>query len=82
VIQLILSIIGNLLSVAGKIFDILHTRQMIDAGKTEQQLADLKAQVEAAHRSVAIRNAVERAINSDPSSLSVNDDGFKRPDNE
>jgi len=81
VIQLILSIIGNLLSVAGKLFDFLHTRQMIDAGKTEQQLADLKAQVEAAHRSVAIRNAVERAINASPDSL-LHDDGFKRSDNE
>jgi hypothetical protein len=54
---------------------------MIDAGKTEQQLANLKAQVEAAHRSVAIRNAVERAINAKPDSLPI-DDGFKRPDNE
>ena len=80
-IQLILTLISNLLSVAGKIFDFMHTRQMIDAGKTEQQLADLKAQVEAAHRSVAIRNAVERAINADPNSLSDPDE-FKRPDNE
>jgi hypothetical protein len=81
VIQTILSLISSLLSVAGKLFDFLHERQMIDAGKTEQQLADLKAQVDAAHRSVSIRNAVERAINADPSSLPI-DDGFKRPDNE
>ena len=80
-IQTILSLIGSLLSVASKLFDFLHERQMIDAGKTEQQLANLKAQVEAAHRSVSIRNAVERAINSDPTSLPI-DDGFKRPDNE
>jgi hypothetical protein len=80
-ITVIISLISSLLSVAGKLFDFLHERQMIDAGKTEQQLADLKAQVDAAHRSVSIRNAVERAINADPSSLPV-DDGFKRPDNE
>ena len=80
-IAAIISLISSLLSVAGKLFDFLHERQMIDAGKTEQQLADLKAQVDAAHRSVSIRNAVERAINADPSSLPV-DDGFKRPDNE
>jgi hypothetical protein len=54
---------------------------MIDAGKTEQQLANLKSQVEAAHRSVAIRNAVERAINSKPDIVSEPDE-FKRPDNE
>ena len=80
-IQTILSLIGSLLSVASKLFDLLHTRQMIDAGKTEQQLANLKAQVEAAHRSVAIRNAVERAINAKPDSVSEPDE-FKRPDNE
>jgi hypothetical protein len=82
VITIILNLIGSLLSVAGKIFDILHERQMIDAGKTEQQLADLKAKVEAAHRSVSIRNAVERAINTKPDSLLNDDDGFKRPDSE
>ena len=80
-IQIILSIISSLLTAADKIFGWLHDRQLIDAGKTEQQYADLKAQVDAAHRAISIRNAVERSIDAKPDSL-LNDDGFKRPDNE
>lgn len=40
---------------AGKIFDFLYERQMVDLGKTAQQLSDLKAQVDAAHQAVQIR---------------------------
>jgi len=48
-------------------------------GKTAQQLETLKAQVDAAHQSVKIREAVAAALNSNPDSV-MSDDEFTRPD--
>lgn len=78
-IPAILSFLGALFSVAGKLFDWLNSQRLVDLGKTAQQLESLKGQVDAAHRSVKIRLAVERAFINDPDSV-PNDDGFKRPD--
>ena len=78
-IPAILSFLGALFSAAGKLFDWLNSQRLVDLGKTAQQLDSLKAQVDAAHRSVKIRLAVERAFIDNPDSV-PNDDGFKRPD--
>lgn len=78
-IPAILGFLGALFSVAGKLFDWLNSQRLVDLGKTAQQLDSLKAQVDAANRSVKIRLAVERAFINDPDSV-PNDDGFKRPD--
>lgn len=76
----IISLIGGLITLAGKIFDYLNARQMVDLAKTAQQLDALKAQVDAAHQSVKIREAVRSALASNPDSILRDDDGFKRPD--
>lgn len=75
----ILQLIGGLFTLAGKLFDYLNQRQLVDLAKTSQQLSDLKAQVDAAHEAVKLREAAAAAIISNPDSLS-DDDGFKRPD--
>jgi hypothetical protein len=76
-ISVILSVISSLFSLAGKVFDFLYAKQLADAGKAQQQVADLKAAVDAAHQALQARIAVERGIAANPDSLS-DDDGFKR----
>lgn len=74
----ILQLVGGLFSLAGKIFDYLNQKQMVDLAKTAQQLENLKAQVDAAHQSVTIREAVKSALERDPSSI-LSVDQFTRP---
>jgi hypothetical protein len=81
VIPAIISILGAFFSAAGKLFDWLNSQRLVDLGKTSQQLENLKAQVDAANRSVKVRLAVERAFIDKPDSV-PDDDGFKRPDGE
>ena len=78
-ISIILSIISSLFSAAGKLFDWLYAKQMIDAGKTAQQVEDLRKQIDAAHQALKARIDVERDIAANPDSL-FDDDNFKRPD--
>ena len=75
----ILQLLGGLFSVAGKLFDYLNQKQMVDLAKTAQQLENLKAQVDAAHKSVEIREAVRAALERDPSSV-MSVDEFTRSD--
>ena len=78
-IYAILTIIGSLFTAAGKLFDYLYAKKLVDAGKTEQQVADLKAQIDEAHKALQARLAVERERQLNPGGVHV-DDGFKRPD--
>ncbi len=78
-IYTILAVISSLLTAAGKLFDYLYTRKLVDAGKTEQQVADLKAQIDEAHKALQARLAVERERQLNPGGVR-DDDGFKRPD--
>jgi hypothetical protein len=79
-ISVILSIISSLFSLAGKVFDFLYSKQLTDAGKAEQQVADLKAQIDAAHKALQARVAVERDAAANPDGVSDDDDGFRRKD--
>ena len=78
-IYVILTIIGSLFAAAGKLFDWLYAKQLVDAGKTAQQVIDLKAQIDAAHIALQARLAVERERQLNPGGVH-DDDGFKRPD--
>lgn len=75
----LLQLIGGLFAVAGKLFDYLNQKQMVDLAKTAQQLENLKAQVDAAHKSVEIREAVRAALERNPGSV-MSVDEFTRPD--
>jgi hypothetical protein len=77
-IYAILTIIGSLFQAAGKMFDWLYAKDLVDAGKTQQQVADLKAQIDAAHKALEARLAVERDRQLNPNGVR-DDDGFKRP---
>jgi len=79
-ISVILSVISSLFSLAGKIFDFLYAKQLADAGKAEQQVADLKAAVDAAHQALKARIAVERDAAANPDGVPDDDDGFRRND--
>lgn len=78
-IQAILVLISGLFTAAGKIFDYLNARQMIDLGKTAQQVSDLKAQIDAAQKALQARLDVQRERELNPGGVH-DDDGFKRPD--
>lgn len=75
----IIQLIGGLFMLAGKVFDYLNQKQMVDLAKTAQELSNLKAQVDAAHKAVAIREAAAAAAAADPAGV-MSDDEFTRPD--
>lgn len=75
----ILQFVGGLVTLAGKLFDWLNQRQMVDLAKTAQQLENLKAQVDAAHQAVKIREGVRDALERDPNSV-MSVDEFTRTD--
>jgi hypothetical protein len=79
VITAIISLISGLFVVAGKIFDWLYSKQLVDAGKTAQQVSDLKAQIDAAQKALEARLEVERDRQLNPGGVH-DDDGFRRPD--
>lgn len=78
-IAIALNIIGGLFWAAGKMFEWLYARQLVDAGKTAQQLEDLKGQVDAAKKAVELREKARRTAELDPSGV-MSDDEFLRPD--
>lgn len=78
-IYAILTLIGSLFMAAGKMFDWLYAKKLVDAGKTQQQVADLKAQIDAAHIALEARLDVERERQLNPNGVR-DDDGFRRPD--
>ena len=80
-ISAIISFIGGLFQVAGKIFDWLYAKRLVDAGRTAQQLESLKEQINAAQKAVEARVAVERSLAADPDRVR-DDDGFRRADDE
>lgn len=57
----LLSIVSGLFALAGKVFEWLYARQMINVGKTQQQLDGLSRQVKEAQIAVAAREAVRAA---------------------
>lgn len=75
----IIQLIGGLFMLAGKVFDYLNQKQMVDLAKTAQELSNLKAQVDAAKKAVEIRDKARRAAELDPAGV-MSDDEFTRPD--
>lgn len=73
----LLSLVSGLFALAGKVFEWLYARQLIDAGKTQQQLKELSAQVRDARVAVAAREAIRATLATNPDSV-PDDDGFRR----
>lgn len=75
----IIQFLGGLFTLAGRIFDYLNQRQLVNLAKTAQELSNLKAQVDAAHKAVQIREAAAAAAAADPAGV-MSDDDFTRPE--
>jgi uncharacterized protein (DUF3084 family) len=78
-ISLILTIISGLFSAAGKLFEFMYAQKLVDAGKTSQQLEDLKGQIHAAQEAIALREKARAAAELNPSGI-LQPDQFTRPD--
>lgn len=78
-ITAIISLISGLFAVAGKIFEFMYAQKLIDAGKTSQQLDDLKGQIDAAQKAIALREEARRDAELNSSSI-MQPDEFTRPD--
>ena len=78
-ITAIISLISGLFTVAGKLFDWLYAKQLIDAGKTAQQLDNLKGQIHAAQKAIALREKARRDAELNPTGI-LQPDEFTRPD--
>ena len=78
-ITTILTLISGLFSVAGKLFEFMYAQKLIDAGKTAQQLDDLKGQIDAAQKAIALREEARRTAELNSSSIMQSDE-FTRSD--
>jgi hypothetical protein len=72
-ISAILSVVSGLFSVAGKIFEWLYAKQLVDAGRVQEKLYALNKQVYEAQIAVAAREAVRAATIRDGVSIDDND---------
>lgn len=73
----LISLLTVLLGAVGKLFEWLYAKQLVDAGRTEQQLDNLRHEVTQAQIAVAAREAIRAATVRDPDSLPT-DDPFLR----
>lgn len=72
-----LSIISGLFWAAGKLFEWLYARQLVDAGRVQAELEALRKQVQDAQIAVAAREAVRADVVRDPDRV-PDDDPFLR----
>ena len=69
----ILTAISGLFAVAGKLFEWLYAKQMVDAGRVQEKLDALNTQVRNAQIAVAAREAVRAATATDGVSIDERD---------
>jgi hypothetical protein len=75
----LITIISGLFTLAGKVFEFMYAQKLIDAGKTSQQLDDLKGQIDAAQKAIALREEARRTAELNASSIMQSDE-FTRSD--
>jgi hypothetical protein len=75
----LLTIISGLFTLAGKVFEFMYAQKLIDAGKTSQQLDDLKGKIDAAQKAIALREKARRDAELNASSIMQSDE-FTRSD--
>jgi hypothetical protein len=73
VIVAILTALGGLFSVAGKLFEWLYAVKMVDAGRVQEKLDSLSQQVRDAQIAVAAREAIRAATVRDGVSIDERD---------
>jgi hypothetical protein len=77
VIPALLTALGALFSAVGKLFEFLYARDLVNAGKVQEQLDALRKQVKDAQIAVAAREAIRATLAANPDSVS-DDDPFRR----
>ena len=75
----LLTLISGLFTLAGKVFEFMYAQKLIDAGKTSQQLDDLKGKIDAAQKAIALREKARRDAELNASSI-MQPDEFTRSD--
>lgn len=69
----LISLLTVLFGAVGKLFEWLYAKQLVDAGRTQQQLEALSNEVKQAQIAVAAREAVRASIARSPDSLPEHD---------
>lgn len=72
-ISALLTLLSGLFAATGKIFEWLYARDMVNAGKVQQQLDDLREQVKSAQIAVAAREAIRASSARNPAGVPDND---------
>jgi hypothetical protein len=72
-ISAILSVVSGLFSVAGKVFEWLYAKQLVDVGRVQEKLETINRQVRDAQIAVAAREAVRAATIRDGLSVDERD---------
>ena len=76
-IAVILNMVGELTRLAILLMEFFERRQLVDAGRAEQQLDNIKGQIDASKTALAAREAVRADSARNPGKLPV-DDPFLR----
>jgi len=69
----IIGFLSGLATVIVKLMDWLHNKKLVESGKTQQQLNDLRGQIHDVQIAIAAREAVRADIIKHPDSLPIND---------
>lgn len=69
----LISLLTALFGVVGKLFEWLYSKQLVDAGRTQQQLETLSNEVKQAQIAVAAREAIRASVLRSPDSLPEHD---------
>lgn len=72
-VSVLISLLTAAFAAVGKLFEFLYARQLVDAGRTQQQLEQLSNEVKQAQIAVAAREAVRASIVRSPDSLPEHD---------
>lgn len=69
----LISLLTVAFAAVGKLFEWLYAKQLVDAGRTQQQLEQLSNEVKQAQIAVAARETVRASIAKSPDSLPERD---------
>ena len=74
----IIGLLSSIVAMFVKFLDWLHEQKLVESGKAQQQLDDLKGQIDGIKVAIAAREAVRRDIATSGPNVVPNDDPFIR----
>jgi len=72
----IISLLSSITSIIVKFLDWLHNQNLVESGKAQQQLEDLRGQIHEVQIAIAAREAVRADADKHP--IGLPDDPFRR----